>query len=226
MTIGHFKQKSKIPLADANVFSILKSKGVSAVGTQLDKQKEEKKSNILASAFELFLQKGIVKTSIDDIVQKANVAKGTFYLYFKDKTDILQKLVYQTSRYVLSEAYEAACAQDTGDFVENVILLADYVVEYFKKNKLVLKLMERNFSWPLLEKELTQAQDPLWNQLQEQIHKSPLAQKYTSDEIFKLIFVLIEMCGSVCYSSIIEEKPDTIDHMKPVLYSIIRKSLS
>ena len=55
---------------------------------------------------------------------------------------------------------------------------------------------------------------------------SPLAQKYTPDEIFKLIFVLIEMCGSVCYSSIIEEKPDTIDHMKPVLYSIIRKSLS
>lgn len=199
---------------------------MSAVGTQLDKQKEEKKSNILASAFELFLQKGIGKTSIDDIVQKANVAKGTFYLYFKDKTDILQKLVYQTSRRVLSEAYEATRAQDTGDFVENVILLADYVVEYFKKNKLVLKLMERNFSWPLLEKEMVRSQDSLWNQLQEQIRMSPLAQKYTPDEIFKLIFVLIEMCGSVCYSSIIEEKPDTIDHMKPVLYSIIRKSLS
>ena len=199
---------------------------MSAVGTQLDKQKEEKKSNILASAFELFLQKGIGKTSIDDIVQKANVAKGTFYLYFKDKTDILQKLVYQTSRRVLSEAYEATRAQDTGDFVENVILLADYVVEYFKKNKLVLKLMERNFSWPLLEKEMVRSQDSLWNQLQEQIRMSPLAQKYTPDEIFKLIFVLIEMCGSVCYSSILEEKPDTIRHMKPVLYSIIRESLS
>ena len=43
---------------------------------------------------------------------------------------------------------------------------------------------------------------------------------------FKMIFVIIEMLGSVCYSSIIEGKPDTVDNMKPVLYGIVRKILS
>lgn len=37
------------------------------------------------AAFALFTQKGINDTSISDIAKKANMAKGTFYLYFKDK---------------------------------------------------------------------------------------------------------------------------------------------
>jgi hypothetical protein len=36
----------------------------------------------------------------------------------------------------------------------------------------------------------------------------------------------LSMCMSVCYSSILEGKPDNIDAMKPVLYDIIRRALS
>ena len=42
-------------------------------------QKAEKKANLLQAAYTCFLEKGIHKTSIDDIVARANVAKGTFY---------------------------------------------------------------------------------------------------------------------------------------------------
>ena len=45
------------------------------------------------TAFELFTTKGTNQTTISDIVNKAGVAKGTFYLYFKDKYDIRNKLV-------------------------------------------------------------------------------------------------------------------------------------
>ena len=37
--------------------------------------------------------KGLAKTTISDIVENAGVAKGTFYLYFKDKYDIRNKLI-------------------------------------------------------------------------------------------------------------------------------------
>ena len=36
-------------------------------------------------------------TSISDIVDNAGVAKGTFYLYFKDKYDIRNKLIAHKS---------------------------------------------------------------------------------------------------------------------------------
>ena len=58
----------------------------------VEQKKEQKKEGLLEAAYQLFLEKGVNKTSVDEIVKKANVAKGTFYLYFKDKYDIRNRL--------------------------------------------------------------------------------------------------------------------------------------
>lgn len=60
---------------------------------KLEENKKVKKDALFNTAFDLFTTKGITKTTISDIVEKAGVAKGTFYLYFKDKFDIRNKLV-------------------------------------------------------------------------------------------------------------------------------------
>ena len=46
--------------------------------------KEEKRNAIALSCINLFCQKGIQKTSIEEIAKNACVAKGTIYLYFKN----------------------------------------------------------------------------------------------------------------------------------------------
>lgn len=51
--------------------------------------KEEKRCDIALSAIELFCEKGIQQTSIDQIAKSAGVAKGTIYLYFKNKEEIV-----------------------------------------------------------------------------------------------------------------------------------------
>lgn len=51
--------------------------------------KEEKRSDIALSAIHLFCEKGIQQTSIDEIAKSAGVAKGTIYLYFKNKEEIV-----------------------------------------------------------------------------------------------------------------------------------------
>lgn len=96
-------------------------------------QKEAKKQSLLSSAYALFTEKGVAKTSVDEIVRHANVAKGTFYLYFKDKGDLLQQLVYKISYKVLNEAYQSMQEQKSVDFTKNVLSMLDYVIEYFKK---------------------------------------------------------------------------------------------
>lgn len=193
---------------------------------KLEQQKQEKKQSLLTAARELFIENGVAKTSIDQIASRAQVAKGTFYLYFRDKEDLLQALIYRISCHVLDEAYRVMDSCRTEDFTENVILFADAIIEYFKHNRLQLRLIERNFSWPLVTKQMSERTDEIWQALIRDLQASPLARTYTDDEMFKLIFVIMEMCGSVCYSSIIEEKPDTIDNMKPVLYGIIRRALA
>lgn len=190
-----------------------------------ESRKERKRQSLLAAAYGLFTEKGVAKTSVDEIVRRANVAKGTFYLYFQDKDQLLQQLVYDISARVLEEAYAWLEERRTPDFVENVLLMLDYIIEYFKRNKLMLRLVERNFSWPMVARQMSERSDPLWDRLMSDLERSPQASRYSEEELFRIIFVIVEMVGSVCYSSIIEGKPDTIDNMKPVLYGIVRNIL-
>ena len=55
---------------------------------KIEANKKQKREALFNAAFELFTTRGIAKTTINDIVQSSGVAKGTFYLYFKDKFNI------------------------------------------------------------------------------------------------------------------------------------------
>jgi AcrR family transcriptional regulator len=52
-----------------------------------------KRDTILAAALEEFSARGFADTRLDDVARRAGVAKGTIYLYFRDKQDLFQELV-------------------------------------------------------------------------------------------------------------------------------------
>ena len=55
--------------------------------------KERRREQVFHSAKEVFSQKGFHKASISDIVERAGIARGTFYLYFKNKRHIFSCLL-------------------------------------------------------------------------------------------------------------------------------------
>ena len=63
----------------------------------VDENKQQKLDALFQSAYDLFLTKGIERTSISDIAHTAGVAKGTFYLYFTDKYEIRDRLIARTA---------------------------------------------------------------------------------------------------------------------------------
>jgi AcrR family transcriptional regulator len=63
-----------------------------ARGRPRTKPAELRREELLDAAQRLFLDKGIGATSIDDIASAAEVAKGTFYLYFSSKEVLLHEL--------------------------------------------------------------------------------------------------------------------------------------
>lgn len=67
--------------------------------------------DLLASAARLFREKGVRAVSVDDIVQGAGVAKGTFYLYFKIKDDLLAKLAEVVVQQMAQAATDASHAE-------------------------------------------------------------------------------------------------------------------
>lgn len=192
----------------------------------LEKKKAAKRKRLLDAAYTLFQEKGAANTTINDIVRKAQVAKGTFYLYFHDKNEILDALVVQICHKIFQSACIHLASQVSDCLAEKVVRLVDYILEYFKKDPLTLTVLRRNFTWqPMLNAEL-RANDPLLEQIRETIRNSPAMRGRTETEVINLVYVLMEMVGSVAYAAIIEHTPDEIDNVKPVLYDVIRKALS
>lgn len=83
-------------------------------GRPRTKPAEVRLDELMAAAEKLFLEKGVEATTISDIVESAQVAKGTFYHYFSAKTDLLEALGKRyTERFMSSlERAMSACAAD------------------------------------------------------------------------------------------------------------------
>ncbi len=75
------------------------------------KAKNDKREVILQSAWGLIRHYGYNKTTIDDIARRAGVGKGTVYLYFKSKDEIMLSLTDLTNQRITSEL-ESIAAKD------------------------------------------------------------------------------------------------------------------
>ncbi len=67
-----------------------------------------RQAQIMDIALAIFAQKGYHTASIDDIINAADIAKGTFYLHFEGKADIMAKLI----DHYLDMLYEASIVLD------------------------------------------------------------------------------------------------------------------
>lgn len=192
----------------------------------IQQNKQVKRQALLDAAYDLFLERGMSKTSIGDIASRANVAKGTFYLYFSDKDAIMRTLLGRVSYRILEEACAAAEELGPVSFADKVLAVADYVIEYLRRETLVLRLLQRNLDWPSAAG-LASGEEPmaLVARIMEFGKGYPEVEAQTPHNIYLRTVALVNMCVSMCYSCILEERPDSIDHMKPVLYDIIRRSL-
>lgn len=56
------------------------------------KPAEVRLNELMSSAEQLFLDKGVEATTVDEIVELAQVAKGTFYYYFSSKNELLKAM--------------------------------------------------------------------------------------------------------------------------------------
>jgi AcrR family transcriptional regulator len=86
---------------------------------------EATRARIREAANKLFLEQGVDDTTVDQIVAEAGVSKGTFYLYFERKEDLL--LEYGTRRLrllreLMPEALgEASFRAALGSLVDTIV---------------------------------------------------------------------------------------------------------
>ncbi|MDI3269953.1 MAG: TetR/AcrR family transcriptional regulator [Bacillota bacterium] len=75
------------------------------------------RNKLLRAAEEVFGEKSYFEATVVDIVLRAGVGQGTFYVYFPSKYDIFRELILQLSRALRREiAQRTSKAKDRRDF--------------------------------------------------------------------------------------------------------------
>ena len=190
---------------------------------KLEINKKQKKDALFQTAYDLFTVKGFAKTTISDIVNSAGLAKGTFYLYFRDKYDLKDKLIIHKSAQLFSDAYKALQCEDITDFEDQVIWIMDYFIDRFRKEHSLLRFIAKNLSWGILkntfEQKVPEESRKLYEYYLEMLQKSNV----TCKEPELMLFTFIELVSATCYNCILYEQPVSIDEYLPYLHKCIHQ---
>ena len=189
------------------------------MGVRMETKKKQKQEALLASAFELFTAKGIHNTSISDIVKQAKMAKGTFYLYFKDKYDIRDKLITHKANRIFEQANRQLMESDVEGLEERVVFIADHVIEQFNKNQSLLCFVSKNLSWAIFSNIQIPGMDNrnCMDIFEHLIEES--GRKFRQKQL--MIYLIVELVGASCYNVILHQSPCSLEELKPDLYQSI-----
>lgn len=188
----------------------------------------DKKHRLLDEGYKLFTEKGIKATSIQNIVDNANVAKGTFYLYFKDKYELRDVLIMKKSQRLFNDAIKKLDKKNISNFSEQIIFIVDYVIDELTKNPILLKFISKDLGWGVFNKTIMN----LYSYYSEEENSVyDLFLKGVKDNNLNIehpdvtLFMIIELVSSTCFTCILYKEPLPINEYKPILYNEIRKMI-
>jgi AcrR family transcriptional regulator len=86
------------------------------------RRKEARPQELLDAALELFVEKGFAATRSEEVAARAGVAKGTLYLYYPSKEDLLKAVVRENLSTLIAEG-AAIAGEFSGSTQELLVLL-------------------------------------------------------------------------------------------------------
>lgn len=193
---------------------------------KLELNKKKKEDALYNTAFELFTTKGTNKTTISDIVEKAGVAKGTFYLYFKDKYDIRNKLASHKTKDLFYSAYQAVRQNQISGFPAQLHFMINHILDALRNDSQLLIFFSKNLSWNVfqdaLEEKMPDREVRFYDKYLQLIEEDQ--QAYEHPDL--MLFSVIELASSTCYNCILYQQPVPLEEYMPYLHRSIDGILS
>ena len=190
--------------------------------SKVEENKRLKRNAMLDAAQKLFTDKGLAKTSVSDIVENSGVAKGTFYLYFKDKYDIRNWLISHRSHQILKDAYLAMEQTPLQKLEDQLVFICNHVLDYLSTHQDLLGLIARNLSWGILKRQLTRPEPDDDFEFTQVLMELIAANGVGRAEAEIMLYLIVDLVGSSCYSAILYADPCTLEALKPHLFSAVR----
>lgn len=181
---------------------------------------------ILTAARSVLAEKGFDATKVSEIVERAGVAKGTFYLYFPSKLDLVFALVREMREKILLEAEKVIGSQSSKqEELIQVIKAAFSVMENYNDVFPVFNAVSafKTEHWKA-EKEIRR---PYYSLLKSLIESGQKSGEFRSDLNTEMISSLIEgMVEHVAHECFVYDSMLQIDDYIDTINQLLSKSLS
>ncbi len=107
-----------------------------------EQEREYIKKRLKEEAAKCLAQYGVRRTTVDEIVKRVHIPKGTFYLFYRSKELLLFDVIQEQQRIINGELYQAVSdIADTGVSAEK---LTDMIFKFYKTTEKmpILKLLD------------------------------------------------------------------------------------
>ena len=190
---------------------------------KIDNNKQKKRDSLLESAFSLFINNGFSKTSISDFVDTAGVAKGTFYLYFKDKYDIRNHLIAHKASQVFENAYQELQAHpEITEFENQILFIIDQILDQLDANHNLVSLISKHLSWGFVRNSLIYTPGKETPSILTIVINMLEKAEYTYSSPELMMYMILEIVSGTSYNAILYQQPVPLEELKPHLYKTVK----
>lgn len=105
---------------------------------RLDRRVQRTRKLLRESMMSLILEEGYDAISIQDITDKANLGRATFYLHFKDKDELLLEVMDQFMEEFLGQVPQLSEAQWRMEDVKAIAKLFDFAAEHYDLYRILI----------------------------------------------------------------------------------------
>lgn len=105
---------------------------------QSDRRVQRTRKMLREALMSLILEEGYDEISIQDITDKANLGRATFYLHFKDKDELLQEVMNRLMEELLEQVPQLSETQWLLDDTRSLIKLFDFAAQHYDLYRILI----------------------------------------------------------------------------------------
>ena len=173
--IDHLRSRYGMSLRDiSGLFGIIESARRDDLGEEAEEEPQvtDRRDRIIENATRLFAARGYHGTTIDEIVQATGIAKGTFYIYFDSKEELLVEVIKRLIDDTLKKIDRALKERGERDFIARIEAKGSEMLElYLHRSELLYMLLGETVGNPRLTAQLREVYEQLAESIEEDLRR-------------------------------------------------------
>lgn len=156
----------------AGIFGVVEKARVKPGGGVAGNRIDDRRRKIIANAARLFADKGYHGTTVDEIVQATGIAKGTFYLYFESKEELLVEVIENLIDETLRKIDDKLRGKGRSDCITRIEAKGEELLDlYLRNSELLYMLLGETVGNPRLAEQLREVYKRLSERIEEDLQK-------------------------------------------------------